>query len=325
VVKLKEIVEKLGFGVSTVSAVLNGKDYCYVSVEKKKLIKDTAEAMGYIPNRMSRGMKGLPTQTIGIIGWLFAVPVLSRLMDCLNMELSNMGYTVLLGDSRYKDQKLIVNEFLSRGIDGLLVNSVFKRQDLESLLHRDPVPYVVVNQEYDGLSVTLDRRKGAFDALEHMILEHGRRRPVFVCNNLQSNNEKFEGFKAAAGKYKLESSYVETPNLLNDMKKSADKVISLNSDAVLASNDVVAGMLIRHLKDAGLRVPEDISVIGFDGIEYICLMSSPMLTSVLHPVDKVAKKAVELLMAQINGVEVATEVHYIKPLLKIGGSCGCII
>lgn len=322
-VKLKEIAEKLGMGVSTVSAVLNEKDYCYVSEEKKKLIKDTAEAMGYVPNRMSRGMKGLPTQTIGIIGWLFAVPMLSRLMDCLSMELSKMGYTVLLGDSRHKDQKMIVSEFLSRGIDGLLINSVFRKQELEMILQHNPVPYVIINQECDGLSVTLDRRKGAYEALEHMVLKHGRRRPVFVCNRLEANVEKFEGFKEAAGKYGLAPSYLEAPDIVENMKNSATKVIAAKFDAVLASNDVVAGMLMRHLQSAGISIPEDISVIGFDGIDYLCGMTSPPLSSVFHPVEKVAKKSVELLMTQISGVKVPDEIHYIEPFLKTGGSCGC--
>jgi DNA-binding LacI/PurR family transcriptional regulator len=73
-IRIKDIADRVGMASSTVSAVLGDRKYCYVSEEKKAKILDAAKVMGYSPNRMSRGMRGLPTNTIGIIGTLFGVP-----------------------------------------------------------------------------------------------------------------------------------------------------------------------------------------------------------------------------------------------------------
>ena len=128
-VKVKDIAEKLGLGVSTVSEVLGNKENCFASESKKQLIRKTAQDMGYIPNRMSRGMKGLPTNTIGIIGSFFAVPVISRQINEFNILLGANGYFTMLGDSKTvpENEKTIIKEFLARGVDGLLIQSSMDR------------------------------------------------------------------------------------------------------------------------------------------------------------------------------------------------------
>ncbi|OGV36200.1 MAG: hypothetical protein A2020_12410 [Lentisphaerae bacterium GWF2_45_14] len=326
-VKLKEIAERLELGVSTVSAVLNGKDYCYVSALKKKLIRDTAEEMGYIPNRMSRGMKGLPTQTIGIIASLFTVPIQGRLIYSLNMELAKAGYSALLGDSKsqMKDEKAIIGEFLSRGIDGILIQTTYSRTELEALFH-DHIPYVVINREFDGTSVTVDRAQGVFMAVEHLATVHKRRKIGFVSDGSLTNQRKTEGYRSAVKKIGMQYGgdyIIEIPDYIENARGMAERVAELGLDAVSASNDVVAGLLIKNLRRMGKRIPEDVAVIGFDGIDYLCEMTEPSLTSVRQPMEQVAEKAVELLLAQIKGEKVPEKMSCIKPVLKIGESCGC--
>ena len=272
-VKLKEIAETLGFGVSTVSAVLNGKDYCYVSDAKKKLIKDTAAAMGYIPNRMSRGMKGLPTQTIGIVASLFSVPIQSSLIHFLNSELSNAGYSVLLGDSKSqtKDESAIINEFLSRGVDGILVQTTYPKKELDALF-RNAIPYIVINREFEGTSVTVDRALGAFMAVEHLAHVHSRRRIGFVSDGSLVNRRKRDGYMAAIKKFGIlyKNEYViEVRDYIRSATEITEMVAAAKLDAVSASNDIMAGLLIKNLRRIGRRVPEDVAVIGFDGVDYL--------------------------------------------------------
>lgn len=323
-VKLKEIAQKLGVSVSTVSAVLNGKEHCYISEDKKKLVKDTAEAMGYVPNRMSRAMRGLPTQTIGIIGkWFFSVPLLSKLINSINIELANKGYSVLLNDANHiKDLKGIFNELMSRGIDGIMVQGGAE-VELADILKSHRVPYVTINKEFDGFAVTVDREAGVFEAVEHLILKHNRRRIGFLHQSLSGSILKFSGYEAALKKHGLSSYKIAAPRQFEDMDDAVREIASLKLDAVFATNDILAGLLIKRLQIAGRRVPEDISVIGFDGIDYLCEMINPTLTSVSQPIEEIAKMTVDVLLRQIQKQPAEEKTHYIKPRLMIGESCGC--
>jgi DNA-binding LacI/PurR family transcriptional regulator len=323
---LKDIAARLGVGISTVSAVLNGKEYCYVSAKKKKLIIDTARELGYVPNQMSRGMQGLSTKTIGIIGSLFSVPIVSELVEAMNKRIAKAGYSTLLGDSysQKDDEERIIREFLARGVDGLLINSTYDVAELDELL-KERVPYVSFNKDFDGLSVTMDREAGAFQAVDHLMEKHGRRTVAFVAKGLRTNPCKLAGYRGALEKHGL--SFKEEHCFEMDALEGYAELVELLSrggfDAVLASNDVVAGMILKHLKKTGARVPEDVSIIGFDGIKHICELTDPPLRSVKDPTAKVAEKSVDLLLRRLNGETLERKRYIIAPEWFPGESCGC--
>jgi len=326
-VTLKNIAEKLGVSISTVSAVLNDKKHCYVSEANKKLIIETAKQMNYTPNRMSHGIQGLPTNTIGIIASLFSVPISSTLIDLLNKELSKCGFSVLFGDSYHEKEreKRLICEFLPRGIDGLLVNSCQSKRELEDLLG-GRIPYVGFSNEFDGISVTVSKEEGASLAVEHLLTTHQHDAVGFVVNSVKSNLGKYEGYKATLAKHDISYNQdfcIEYDEHGNDLACAAEKVIALGLKAVFASNDIGAGGLIKQLKERGKRIPDDVAVIGFDGLDYVCDLVQPTLTSVRQPMDAVAQKAVELLMRKLKGERVPDKTYYIEPSLRLGQSCGC--
>lgn len=325
-VSLKDIAGKLGVGVSTVSAVLNGKDYCYVSKAKKKLIIDTSREMGYVPNQMSRGMQGLSTKTIGIIGSLFSVPIMSELIESMNKEIAKAGYSTMLGDSySHRDvEHRIINEFLARGVDGLLINSTRLRKELDELL-RGRIPYVAFNKEFDGLSVNMDREGGVRMGVDHLIKVHGREKIAFVAKGLKTNPQKLAGYKTSLDENGMEfkDEYCIETNQFDNFNDVAKQLAHLEFDAIFASNDMVAGMLMKNLLRLGKRIPEDISIIGFDGIGHICELTNPILTSIKDPTAKVAEKSVELLLKRVNGEQIEEQPHVISPEWKMGESCGC--
>ena len=327
-VSLKDIAGKLGVGVSTVSAVLNGKDYCYVSEAKKQLIKKTAGEMGYVPNQMSRGMQGLSTKTIGIIGSLFSVPVMSALVEAMNKSIAQSGYSTMLGDSHSikEEEGRIINEFLARGVDGVLVNSVHSKKELERLL-RNRLSYVSFNKDFDGLSVAMDRKAGAEMAVDHLISAHGRERVAFVAKGVKTNPMKLAGYRETLEKHqvKFDDGLCLETDQFNNFSEVARLLVELKVDAVLGSNDIVAGMLIKSLTTLGKQVPEDVAVIGFDGIEEVCSLTTPILTSIKDPVAKVADKAVDLLLRRMNGEKMADAPLLVEPEWLHGESCGCTL
>ena len=325
-IKLKNIAERVGLGVSTVSAVLNGKEYCYVSESKKQLIHNTAREMGYVPNRMSRGIQGLPTNTIGIIGSLLSVPVNSSLIDQFSRLIDNHGYSAMLGDSRMEvaREKILINEFLARGVDGLLIQSSMKRDELEAAV-KGRMPFICFGHDVDGLDVTMDRCDSAFIAVEHLITAHLHRKIGFITTGKDTNLKKYNGYRMALEKYKIEykDKYCfEIPSELAAIEL-AGKVITSGVTAVFCSNDFIAGYLIKGIVVAGKRVPEDIAVIGFDGLDIICDLIQPSLTSVKQPVETIARMVFELLMQKLNAKQLENKTYYIDPVLRIGQSCGC--
>lgn len=323
-VRIKDIAEEVGMASSTVSAVLGDRKYCYVSEEKKAKIIAAAKTMGYSPNRMSRGMRGLATNTIGIIGSLFSVPVMSSLINNMNNTLAGHGYITMLGDSKFEivNEKVLITEFLARGVDGLLVHTHMQKDELDEYTKKQ-IPYVGFSQKFDGTNVKTALFNGAFMAVEHLILEHKHRNIAFV--ETASNVRKFEGYHAALEKHGIQ--YNPEYNILIkselDTGDAIKAVNKLNITAFFCSNDFIARKLISDLALSGKRVPEDIAVIGFDGLELICNLVHPSLTSVKQPMAEIAELACNLLLKKLNGQAVEEKNYLIEPTLRIGHSCGC--
>lgn len=323
-IRIKDIAEEVGMASSTVSAVLGDRKYCYVSEEKKAKIIAAAKTMGYSPNRMSRGMRGLATNTIGIIGSLFTVPVMGALINNMNRSLDKYGYITMLGDSKFQiaNEKVLITEFLARGVDGLLVHTHMQKDELDEFIN-NRVPYVGFAQKFDGLNVNMSRYDGAFMAVEHLIKMHNHRNIAFVAT--RSNERKFEGYLTALTKHKI----IFRPEFNIAIKSDVDtqdavKTINkLNISAIFCSNDFVARKLISDLELTGKKVPEDIAVVGFDGTDLICNLVHPSLTSVKQPIEEIAELACSLLVKKLNGQAVEEKNYLIEPTLRIGHSCGC--
>lgn len=323
-IRIKDIADEVGMASSTVSAVLGNRKYCYVSEEKKAKIIAVAKAMGYSPNRMSRGIRGLPTNTIGIVGTLFGVPVMSSLISNMNNLLAQHGYITMLGDSKFQiaNEKTLITEFLARGVDGLLVHTHMQKTELDEFTN-NRIPYVGFAQNFDGVNVKTDLFMGAFMAVEHLIQVHKHQNIAFVATN--ANERKLEGYLAALEQHEIPFR-PELHIIINSEldTESAGKVVDkLNISAFFCSNDFIARRLISDLAIMGKRVPEDIAVIGFDGLELICNLVYPRLTSIRQPIDEVAELACNLLIKKLNGQAVEEKNYLIEPMLCIGRSCGC--
>jgi len=163
-------------------------------------------------------------------------------------------------------------------------------------------------------------------AVEHLIAKHRKKKIGFLTASVDGNNEKYLGYVEAMKKHRLDCRnewIFETRESGPAMKTEAKKIMSLGLDAVVATNDIIAGNLIKYLTQMGYRVPEDIAVIGFDGVDYICSLISPELTTVRHPTELVADKATELLVAMMKGRKISKKKNVIEPELIIGRTCGC--
>lgn len=330
-ITLKEIGEAAGVSPSTVSAVIHNKSHCYVSEIKRKLILSTADRLGYLPNMNSRALKGLPTRTIGIISGIFAVPIHSELISHLVESLNLREYHVMLGDSMglHAKENSLIKEFISRGIDGIIINSTRKTEEIHAMIPGYDISIVNTsnNPELvdDKWNVSVHRQKGFRISVEHLIKRHKRRKIAFYSIGLEANMQKFSGYRQA-----LEDNGIDfCDDLCIDISTQKDKakyirnsILKLKPDAIVTTNDMLALQLMRFLPSMGIKVPDDIALVGYDGLN-ICKLSSPSLTTVRQPMETLAEKTVEILLNKIEKKIEPEKSTLIEPKLIPRESCGC--
>ena len=322
---MRDIAELVGVAVSTVSAVLGEKKYCYVSEAKREKIRAAARELGYIPNQMSRGLRGLPTMTIGMIGGLFRVPVNTKLLLHLSEGLWDAGYQVLLGDSRAEKAReaKLVHEFLARGVDGLIVQTAHSQDELEAVI-RGRTPHVACGMDYHEVAV--DKSLGSYLAASHLIEHHGHRRIGFFVNSIRANRLKLEGYCKALAERGLDAPDEYCIEFGDDKREGLRRAHELSESsgvtAYLTSNDYLGAQLVNGLARRGRQIPEDIAVIGFDGMD-VCECVSPALATIRQPMDEVAQAIVSLLFGRIQGKKRTTRPKLIRPELLVAESCGC--
>lgn len=326
-VTMKDIAMLAGVSRPAVSAVLNGNGSSRVSEENRRKILRIAKEVNYIPNSAARSLKGGPTRTIGLLGKPYASGMATALVDEIASILHAQGYTLL--SCEYNSSELsptnALTELLSRGVDGIIITN----SDNRSLLEREQqVPYVFCSHnnisDYD---VGIDNFAGGYMAAKHL-LEHGRKRICFLkLSDLEPINLKQKGMCKALSEAKMEINENTFLNLREFNGISAnfiDELSRLEVDGVLCNNDYIAAKLIAVLLYNGIKVPDEIAVIGYDGYTFSEFAAVP-LTTVVQQVRKQAEITTEILLHRIknNLLGVEPENINLSPVLYCASSCGC--
>lgn len=307
VIKSKDIAKIAGVSRPVVSAVLNGRNNCRVSMEKRKQILQIAKEHHYYPDKAALKLAGKPTKTIGVILDSF-YGIGSVTMQELSCLLFMKGYCMqsIMFESAPQAYQAISN-FCASGVDGL----IFPNYILEKLRHENlPVPAVI-----HGLEVITDYAYGMELATRHLI-EHGHRKIAYNRGLLLHGNKlKFEGYRKALEDAGLETFQVDLKNY-DALKKATRNGIT----AFACSGDPLARKCIDMLNHMGTRVPEDCAVTGFDGLSH-----TGAFTTVVDPVADSARITMDLLMDKIarQDMSISSNSIKVKPYLHIGNSCGC--
>lgn len=324
-VTLKDIAQEAGVATSTVSAVLAERDYCYVSDEKRQRIIDTAQRLKYVPNQMSRALRGIPTRTIGLTLSIAGAPVHHAMFEQITRLLWKADYAVLTGtwDNTRTDGRKVVEMLMSRGIDGMILGIMLGKFKPDDIIP-DNLPYVNMSHQLGASDISTDRHLGIELAVEHL-LGHGRRRIGLVSQTVRGNQEKIDAFRDAAARHDGEVEPV-TDFIMeqsdNDLGRLVRRVQSEKVDALVCNNDYMAAEVLRALTEAGIDVPGKVALVGFDNME-ICELTNPPLTSISQPVEELARRAVALLFARMEDPEAGHEQVLVPPQLVVRRSCGC--
>lgn len=320
-ITIKDVARLASVGVSTVSAVLSGKEYCYVSEATKLKIKEAADNLGYIPNRMSQALHGIPTCTIGFIGSIFSVPIHTEFISHLSKLFWENDYQVLLGDS-FTDQareKALVKEFISRGVDGLVMSGTLSREDIRKIAEK--VPFVVSGTMdlNSKLELGVDLEHGGCILTKHL-LEKRASKIIFFTNDLKTNQSKYNGCLRAVNEDERNPVIEEVDcDIEKGMELCLLKFRSGNADAFICSNDILAAKLIAFFMDNKVNVPEDVLVAGYDGLS-VSELFYPPITTVKQPMKELAQNCYCQLANMIKSRKDSTcapDATLIKPKLAI--------
>ncbi|MBQ2955546.1 MAG: LacI family DNA-binding transcriptional regulator [Clostridia bacterium] len=293
---LRDIARHCGLSIATVSRVLSDSDYV-VSEATRQRVLASAEQLHYMPNELGKSLKTSSTRDIGVILPNITNPYYALLLQGITDEADRQGYHVLLCSSHRNAPREAdnISRLLSKRVDGILLSSI--NPDPEAVRRAVSVGCRLLALEQpiplDCPQVGFDYRLGAMMATEHL-LSLGHRRIGFLGAPLDrpSRRMMLEGYRAAltnAGiapnpDYEMLSGIEsERPGIyeIENGRESAQLFMHMSPmpTGYIAINDMTAIGAMRAFTSAGLRIPEDISVIGFDNIPY-CELSAPPLTTI---------------------------------------------
>ncbi|KPF86307.1 LacI family transcriptional regulator [alpha proteobacterium AAP38] len=331
-IKMADIARMAGVSVSTVSRALAGS--ALVPQAKREEILALAQEQGYVINEQARNLRLKKTRTIGVViplghevGQLISDPFFIELLGRLADEITARDYNVLLTKVARPEPGWQDRLIQSQKADGLIVIGQSDQHEALNAVARTYLPLVVWGAHLPSqlyCSVGSDNIGGARLAVEHLV-QKGRRRIAFLgVPDLPEVGLRYDGYRralAAAG-------IAEDPALLAPAHFTVDTAYDtvrglidskVPFDAIFAVSDVIAIAAIKALNAAGLRVPDDVAVVGFDDIT-IAAYVSPALTSVRQDLARGAKVMIDLLFRRMEGEN--TPSATMPAELVIRKSCG---
>lgn len=307
-VTIKDVAKKLNCAVSTISRAFNDK--YDIKPETRDLILKTAEEMGYRPNPIARKLIKQRSFNIGIVIPEFVNSFFPEVIIGAQEVLHKKGYQVLIMQSNESQEleRKNLETLVDNMVDGMLISLTSEITDKSFLLKliEKGLPIVCFNRTVEGLNtskVLFDDYKWAFFATEHLILQ-GYQEIVHLTGpkDLLLTKERTRGFEDAHRKYKMEpGKKINCGFTMPDGEKQAQKMIDARElpRAIFATSDPCAIGFMKVLKKNGIKIPEDVAVVGFSEsslAENVC----PALTSVKQPTYEMGKAAAELLVEQIQ-------------------------
>ena len=308
IVRLKDVADKTGFSVNTVSLALRGSPR--IPEDTAIRIRDAARDLNYMPNQVAKSLVSRETKTIGLVLTDITNPALTQAAQSIELALAERGYSTLFATSNndLDEEKRVIAMFQSRQVDGMLIYPRSHRElDHIRQLRRANYPVVLLVADPDaGVdAVSVDERRGAYRAVRHLVEMGHKRIGIIDSSNPMGNHEKRDGYVAAL----TEAGLSPDPTLSADPQGHSvirgywamDKLMRLadRPSAVFTANDSLALGALRWTQKNGLQVPEDVAIVGFDNIEFAEHAATP-LTSVNYEIRLVTDLAVARLIELIG-------------------------
>ncbi len=314
-VTIRDVASRAGVSISTVSRVLN--DTCAVNEDKRKLVVDAAEALGYTPNPAARSLLGKRTGALGVLLPFLSGEFFSELLSGLDEAAQENDLFLLVSTSHRRSaefQKAM--QLLDKRVDGLIVMAPqLGDTGMASLLETD-TPVVLLNTYADGITADVfnfDNFGGAHTLTRHF-LDAGHKRIAHVRGPSHSGDarQRAEGYRTAMHEAGLDVLEIEGGYTRGEGVSAGEALAALQvlPTAIVAANDYCAMGILRAFREAGIDVPGRVAVGGFDGLAST-QYTFPPLTTVRVPIADIGARAVHRLAARLHGDATPLQEHTI--------------
>jgi DNA-binding LacI/PurR family transcriptional regulator len=307
---IREVARRAGVSTSTVSRTLSGK--IFVKDEtRQKILKAVAE-LNYHPNRAAQGLKEGKSRVLALILPDITNPLYPKLVKSIEMHAARLGFSLILFDTdNDKDTEIRYLESLSAHyVGGAIIVTATDDFSHVTKVSQSGIPLVVVNRDFDAdfQCITNDNENGVY-LITKYLLEQGHRQIAClqVDTALQRYRQRFDGFTRAhkeLGVKIIKKLLVDKIETIDQAYGATKKLLALHTPptAILSFTDILSFGVYSAIYDSGLKIPEDISVAGYDDIDISSHMF-PTLTTYANPVAGVAKAALKCIVDEIENSE----------------------
>lgn len=321
----QDVAEIAGVSQSTVSRVFAGT--ANVSEKKRKKILDAAAKLQYQPNAHARSLSSKKTTMIGIVMRNIRNPFYSAVLEIFHSRLAPLGYHLIFINSENEEiQEKEITQLLEYSVEGVIITDALLSSSASQKLNRNGIAVILFNRYTEPLgssAVFCDNYLAAKQIAAYLV-EMGHKNFAFISgpSDTSTTIDRLKGFKEvlteknindlviAPGHYTYESGFKSAQEIMTTHK---------NIDCIFCGNDIIALGVMDAIRVIGLKIPEDVSVIGFDNIR-MAAWPSYALTTWEQPLEEMVDSTVELLLKEINDKDAKPQVVMMKGHLVIRNS-----
>ena len=333
-VTIKDVAQAAGVSVTTVSNVLNNRTEA-MTEETLNRIREAIRTLNYRPSRVARSLVTRRTATIGLIIAEIETPLFLQALNIIEPIARAADHNILVCSAHnLEEEKQAVELLLEKQVDGIifLCQSRYIEHDYLTDLPASAPPIVLINRTYAPERfdrICWDNTDGVIKAIDYLVQAgHHHIAQLLGPDTRRSTEERFQGYTLSLEKHNLDykeeyirpGNYETTPEV---WKQATQELLRLSPrpTAILASNDTVGAVVMRTIQQTGLRVPQDITVIGNDNQPF-CIYLNPTLTTVEAPIIEAGRQAIEILLERLSNQTKESEYRILPCPLIIRESSG---
>lgn len=305
----EDVAKMAGVSQAMVSYVVNNNPTVKIPEETRQRILETMQKLSYVPNASARGLRSGKTRTIGLVVPDNSNPFFAEFARIIEDYGFENGYSLILCNSDYdiKKENTYIDVMLAKQVDGMIFISSGKNEEIQTKLSDCQIPHVIVGREISGSctdTVTIDYQQGAYLATKYLLdLGHSKIACITGPAQFSSSSQRLDGYFQALHEVGLPIDMklvVQGDFRIHGGEESMAQLLELlpRPTAVFVCNDLMAIGVIQAARRFGVRVPDELSVVGFDDIPLARSMY-PSLTTIAQPITEIASIAMNMLLKQI--------------------------
>lgn len=310
-ITIYDIAKQLDISPATVSRALN--DNNLVSASTRKKVNSLAENLGYRQNLFASSLRLKKTHTIGVILHELNTYFITSVLAGIERIVTEAKYNLIIVHSAENAEIEVANarNLFNKRVDGIIASLSFNTENLSHFdqFQRKNIPVVFFDRVFensDGVKIIINNFKAGYDATTHLI-EQGCKCIAHITSSLKRNvySERMRGYKQALLDHNL--NFEEKLLIIDGLKeedalRSANRILAMKTlpDGIFITNDFCAAVVMQALKDAGLRIPQDIAIVGFNN-DIIGKVIDPKLTTINYPGFEMGQLAARTLIGHLEG------------------------